>query len=343
MSALENLTDFAAVCVPSMARDDRLLTLVVVSGRFELPVPGTTTADVRLAPEQGEVRLTDEYGGEPASPLLLREGQSAYTRPATDLYLHGHAWAPRGRPVTRGAVELRVGAHGKRALVFGERTWTRGIAGVAPGRADTFEALPLTYHRCFGGSPAGAAGEVAQAAEYNPIGRGLHNSSSEAIDSPLPNFEDPEALLGEPDDRPRPSGFGPVARHWRPRRAFAGTYDRAWAERRVPLWPDDLDERFFAAAAPGLVVVPHLAGGEPVRIGGMSPDGDYTFSLPRVHLQARFEVGAESVRRRLILDAIEFDTDAATFTMYWRTHVVADPLKVGAVLVRVLAPWELRR
>jgi hypothetical protein len=334
VSALENLTDFAAACVPSVSRDDRLLTLVVVSARFELPPAGARSHEPpRLLPEQGEVRLADEYEGEGASSMLLREGQSAYTRPGTDIYLRGHAWAPRGRPVERGGVELRVGPHAKRALVFGERTWTRGVTGVSPGRADSFTAIPLTYRRCFGG----------ESSEYNPVGCGLHMSSSEAVGSPLPNFEDPEALLHGPADRPLPCGFGPVARHWRPRRAFGGTYDRAWAEQRVPLWPKDLDERFFSAAAPGLSATPHLVGGELVQLVGVSPDGDYQFSLPQVHLQARFEVGAESTRRRLVLDAIEFDADAGVFTMWWRAYVVADPLKVGGVVVRALAPWELQR
>lgn len=342
MSALENLTGFAAACIPSMSRDDRLLTVVVVSGRFELPAPGVRSIELpTLAPNQGEVRLADEYAGEPASSALVREGQSTYTRPGTDLYLHGHAWAPGGRPVARSAVELRVGPHGKRAVVFGERTWSRGITGVVPSRADPFESIPLTYWRCFGGAPARPARDVAEAAEHNPVGCGLHNSGGEAVGSPLPNFEDPDALLCGPGDRPRPCGFGPVARHWRPRRLFAGTYDQAWAERRVPLWPKDLDERFFAAAAHGLLAVPHLEGGEPVRIVGMSPDGAFEFSLPRVHLQARFELGTGSVKRRLILDAIEFDPDASLFTMYWRAHVVADPFNIGVVIVRALATWEL--
>lgn len=342
MSVLENLTPFAATCIPSMSREDRSLALVIVAGRFYLPAPGIRGVEApTLADDQGEVRLADEYDGDLASPLLLREGQSTYTRPGTDLYLHGHAWTPRGRPLSRSQVELRVGPRGKRAVVFGERTWTRGVTGVTPGSAQTFESIPLTYRRCFGGSPARPARDLAEAAEYNPVGCGLHNSSSDAIGSPLPNFEDPDALLRGPGDRPRPCGFGPIARHWRPRRDFAGSYDRTWTERRVPLWPEDVNEHFFAAAAPGLLAVPHLEGGEPVRIAGMSPDGEFAFSLPRVHLQARFDLGAGSVRRRLALDAIEFDLDARSLTMYWRAHILADPLKIGATVLRVLAPWEV--
>ena len=342
MSALENLTPFAATCIPSMARDDRLLTLVIVAGRFEMPPAGARgDAPPAIAADQGEVLLVDRYVGDPASSSLLYAGQSAPTRPCTDLALHGHVWAPGGKPCARGLVGLRVGRWHKQAIVFGDRVWSAGVTGPTPGRPKPFVSLPLGYERCFGGTPARFLRSTAAATEHNPVGRGLHDSERDARDQPLPNFEDPDAPLQTLTDRPRPCGFGPIARHWRPRREFAGTYDRAWLERRAPLWPADLDDRFFSAAAPGLQATPHLEGGEPVQIVGMSPHGAHAFTLPRHHLQARFEVGRDSHRRRLILDAVHFEPDAASFTMYWRAHLVADPLTVAVAVVRALAPWEL--
>ena len=65
-----------------------------------------------------------------------------------------------------------------------------------------------------------------------------------------------------PRDRPLPRGFGPVARHWLPRRALGGSYDAAWVEARVPLWPADVDPRFFMAAPEPLQATRHLVGGE---------------------------------------------------------------------------------
>ncbi|HEY0136370.1 MAG TPA: DUF2169 domain-containing protein [Nannocystis sp.] len=342
MSELENLTGFAATCLPSMLPDDRQLTLVVVSGRFVLPRPDGREAP-RPCEEQGEVRLADEYAGEPDALLLLHEGQSAPTRSGTDLTMLGHAWAPGGKLATRSDVELQVGRCHKRALVFGDRVWCRTMAGVAPSRPAAFESIPLSYRRCFGGTPEQPSTSVAEAAEYNPVGLGLHESEREAIDRPVPNFEDPQSPLQRPTGRPRPAGFGPIARHWRPRRTYAGTYDQAWVEHRAPLWPRDLDERFFSAAPPGLFAVPHLQGGEPVRIAGMSPHGDHAFSLPRVRLRARFELADRSIRRDLVLDAVHFELDGSIFTMYWRTAIATDPLRVRAVVVRTLDLWEQER
>jgi len=344
MSALENLTDLAAACIPSMSRNDRLLTLVVISGRFSFPdarAPGD--AAPRLMAEQGEVRLADEYVGDPGALSLLYEGQSAYTRPGTDLYMHGRAWAPGGRATRQSVVELRVGPCSKRALVFGDRIWDRTITGVAASPPAAFESMPLNYLRCFGGSPARPSRTTAKAAEYNPVGCGLHDAQGDAIGRPLPNFEDPHAPLTRPGEQPRPCGFGPVARHWLPRRAHGGTYDASWAERRLPLWPKDFNEQFFSAAAPGLLAAPHLEGGELVQIVGMSPRGSYEFSLPRVPLRVRFALADRSVHRDPALDAIHFEPDSTSFTMYWRAAVAADPLSVRAVVVRTREPWEVLR
>lgn len=335
-----NLTPFTVACLPSMTSDDQQLTLVVVSGRFELPPAGArTVTPLRLADVQVEVPLADEFSDAPEGLSLRREGQGVHTRPGTDIYLVGHAWAPGGRPTPRAALALSVGPCHKGAAVFGDRVWSRGM-GVRPSGAQPFTRIPLVYERCFGGAPERAAGAVAIAAEHNPVGRGLYASEREAVGQPMPNFEDPQMLLESPSQRPRPCGFGPVARHWRPRREFAGTYDGRWMETRLPLWPPDLDERFFLAAAPGLQARPYLTGGESVRIAGMHPDGELVFMLPRLRLRARFERRRTSVRRSLVLDAVELDNDSGILTMTWRGSLVSDPLAIGAVVVRTLDDWE---
>lgn len=340
MSQLENLTRFAATCIPSLSRADEALTLVIVSGRFALPRVGALASGPAIIDDQGEVRLADEYAGGPAAIELIHEGQSTYTRPGTDIYLHGRAWAAGGKPTLQSAIDLRVGPVHKSAAVVGDRVWQRSFGGMSSSRPIPFTEIPLSYTRCFGGAPVDPSRADADVGEHNPVGCGLYRSDREAVEQPLPNFEDPRAPVRSLGDRPTPCGFGPVARHWRPRRTFAGTYDRAWQAERMPLWPADLDERFFCAAAPGLCARPHLQGGETVRIAGMDPDGAREFSLPRVRLEARFEVGSSSVRRRLVLDAISFELEASSFVMTWRAHIAADPLTISSVVVRTLLPGE---
>ncbi len=71
MSQLENLTRFAATCLPSLSRADEILTLVIVSGRFKLPHVGAPAAELAVVDEQGEVRVADEYAGGPAALELV--------------------------------------------------------------------------------------------------------------------------------------------------------------------------------------------------------------------------------------------------------------------------------
>ena len=339
MTDLVNLTPFAATCIPSISKDDAQLVVVVVTARFDLPAAGAASVEpLPVAEDQGEVPLADVYSDD-AEPELLREGQAAYTRPGTDVYLVGTAWTPQGKPAAQSSFGLSVGALRKGAVVFGDRVWTHHLT-LGPGRPIPFTSMPLSYARCFGGSPPNPSRSVARAAAMNPVGRGLHNSEREALGQPMPNCEDPAKLLSSAADRPHPCGFGPIARHWSPRVEYGGTYDQTWMDARLPLWPHDLDLRFFQAAAPGLRASPRLVGDEPARIIGASPDGAYVFKLPHFRLQVRFESDSGAVRRMMVLDAVEFDTDARQTSMTWRVALPADPLTMGGVVVRVVEPWE---
>jgi hypothetical protein len=193
----------------------------------------------------------------------------------------------------------------------------------------------LVYERCFGGS----------ASEHNPVGRGLFARERDAIGQLLPNIEDPDSAVTSITDRPRPAGFGPIARNWRPRRDYGGTYDDAWQQTRAPLWPKDVDPRLMNAAAPGLVAHPSLVGGELVRLFGVHPDGPIEFTLPTIILQAKFELRRGQARHRMRLDGLRLEPDDCTFTLYWRAATVLgrDLFEVEGVVVRQLHEWEFEQ
>lgn len=239
-------------------------------------------------------------------------------------------------------VEVTVGPCQKEAVVFGQRVWRPGLGGPSPSRPEPFTSVPLIYERCFGGSPAHATGSAAFAAERNPVGRGLYLRARDAVDGLLPNIEDPRAPLVSFTDRPPPAGFGPIARHWRPRRDHAGTYDETWQQLHAPLWPRDVDPRIMNAAAPGLVAHPRLEGGEPVRLVGMHPDGPIAFALPRVVLQAKFMLRRSRTRLPMQLDGLRLEPDDEAFTLYWRAAIVVepDPFELEQIVVRRLETWE---
>jgi hypothetical protein len=343
MPNLENLTRFKAVSLPSMNKEGEQLLVICVAGRFDLPPAGHPSSEPpKPSEEQHPPMMKDVYWGEPATTSLRYEGQTAYKRPGTDIYVSGHAWAPKGKPVTELLTAVKVGSCQKGVRVFGTRVWYRGALGLKTSAPRPFESMPLRYERSFGGVAQATGQEHPEYEPRNPVGIGLYGSAKEAVEQPLPNLEDPAHLMSSPTERVPPAGFGPIARSWQPRLGFAGTYDEAWVEQRAPLWPTDFDPRFFHAAAPGLVASPVLKGGEPVVIAGLSPDGQIAFPLPRYRLMAKSFFRHRVDRRELLLDAVQLEPDEKIVTLIWRATIPAhQELSLHEhTLIRELTPWE---
>ncbi|WAS97362.1 DUF2169 family type VI secretion system accessory protein [Nannocystis punicea] len=310
MPALINTTNYDAFAEFGVDGEGASCIVLVVAGSFTMPRPGrVATGPLRRCEYQVPGARQDSYFGRPGASSLRREGQSSYTRPGTDVYLLGRAWAPGGRPCKEGRVTLSVGSRVRTARIVGPRLWTQGIGTLSPEAPAPYESVELRYEHCAGGPLVPG----------NPVGCGIHGSAREAVGQPLPQIEDGAHPMRDWSERPPPLGFGPIARHWHPRCTYAGTYDRAWLEERAPLWPRDLDLRFFHAAAPGLCFDPYLQGGESVCIAGCHPDGDYQFELPRVRLWARtYYRRATMDIRTMRLDAVELDADAGIVQVVWR-------------------------
>jgi hypothetical protein len=343
MADFENATPFGARWMPSCDREGRDAFLIVCAARFDLHHPDQVGAPLVPSETQEPPPLADEYVGDPGRSSVCREGQSAYTKPATDVCLWGSARTPDGRPLREMAVRVRVGSRALDLNVFGDRIWERSAArGVRPSEAVPFVMMPLIWERAFGGVAASSTDAPPLFEPRNPVGRGLERDPDSAVDRPLPNIEDPQHPLTSVSDRPRPVGVTPVARHWEPRVRYAGTYDEAWRRERAPLWPRDFDERFFCGAPPDLQVHPHLAGGEPVALEGLHAAGTIGFRVPRLRLLARSRFVDRMVRTRLRLDGLFIDTDSLELTMYFRSFVLAplSLIKHRETLLRLLEPWE---
>jgi hypothetical protein len=341
MPALDNLSPFAAADFLSLTQAGEECLVLVAAGSFVMPAPGRrATAPLALCDEQTPPPETDVYWGEPGQSSLRHESQAVPGRPMTDVVMHGQAWTPGGKPAATSMVRLRLGALDKSARVSGARVWTQGAFGLVPTSPVPFTSLPLRYERAFGGASDGGAGPARDM--RNPIGMGLYESEREALDRPLPFVEDPAAPIARVSDRPPPCGFGPLARGTSPRLALAGTFDAGWIDRRAPLWPLDFDERFFQSAPAGLQASPHLRGGEPVLLEGVSPDGPFSFNLPAVRVAAKCETRNGTSRRAMILDTVALEPDERRVVLTWRATF---PLHRQLTqhrrsVVRALEPWE---
>lgn len=332
---LENATPFGAVAMPSMDREGRDVLLIVVGAQFVLPAPGNGHPRLQPLPTQEIPSTTDEYFGEPGRSSILREGQSPYTKPATDISIRGSAHAPNGVPVTTMMVNIRVGPCGVDLQVTGDRVWQRALTRTRPSDPAPFISMPLIWERAYGGVATSSTELRPKFEPRNPVGCGFETDVSDAIGRPVPNIEDPQELLRSVSDRPQPVGTLPLARHWQPRISHVGTYDEGWKRNRAPLWPDDLDLRFFCGAPPYLQASPHLVGGEQVLLQGVHRDGPIRFQLPKLNFSALSLFESRRIHSTPIMDGVVLETDKQTLTLFYRAAVPAPMSLVKHVNTRL--------
>ncbi|MCP3143644.1 DUF2169 family type VI secretion system accessory protein [Pyxidicoccus xibeiensis] len=338
----DNLTPFALGACFQYDVDDVQKLVVCVAGRFLLPPPGRAqTEPLAIHEEQLPPPLVDVHWGDPARTSARYAGQGSVRRNGAEVYLQGSAWAVRGK-ATAVPTRVRVGPCSKSVEVIGDRVWKRGLLGLVPSSPAPFKQMSLRYERAFGGSVYADDGRLVAQDARNPVGRGFYIHEQAAAEQPLPNLRIPGEQTTEWNAPGTPCGYGPIAPGWQPRLGFAGAYDSKWMAERLPLWPRDLDPRFFSAAAQGLTMSAPLRGGESVVLEGFSPDGIFSFLLPTYRLVAKSEYPDRTVRGLLALDGVMFEPDEGVVTVYWRRAV---PLGHGPkahlhTVVRPLETWE---
>jgi hypothetical protein len=276
-----------------------------------------------LAEPQIPVCQADAYYGEPECSSLKHANELLLAKPGTDVVVAGHGWAPHGRAAPHSAVRVKVAERDKTVAIFGDRTWRRGGGLSSP---QPFEKMPLVYERAYGGRHKLASTGAVLAEPSNPAGCGFlgRRSPDELIGAPVPNIEDPRALITRLGDTPPPAGLGPIAPGWLPRRSFVGTYDDKWQKTRAPYLPHDFDVRFFNVATPELTFPRYLVGGEPVQLLGVSPEGPYNFDLPRLAVKVEILINGSTSTPPAHLDTVLFAPDDRAMCLTWRAVLPCD-------------------
>lgn len=318
MGKVQNFTPFTATGAWTRGRDGGEVRLIAVRCTFRINRDGTTS----VADEQDAEVLTPKYREDPATSGLLYDSDFSLTKPTTDVLLHGHAYAPGGEPAQRVDVTMQVGDVRKSLRVCGDR---RSASATS---AEPFTKMPLTYERAYGGREPGPPRDPdrPQFEPRNPVGTGYFSGT------PAPNVEYPGVSLTS-----RPAGFGPISPHWQPRVRYAGTYDAAWRRDRCPLYPDDLDDRFFLCSPEDQRPGEFLRGGEPVELLNLTPSGRLAFTLPRVAFgfESVFR-GGDRVHHRGRLHTVILEPDVPRVILVWRTELPchARALKLQRTTVR---------
>ncbi|HET6147459.1 MAG TPA: DUF2169 domain-containing protein [Polyangia bacterium] len=321
MLQLENQTPFSASLVPMNDASGTANVIAIVKATYDVEAGRR----LKLADEQRPIELVDRLRGEPGLSSVIYESDVALVKPGTDLVLVGDAHAPGGRTVTELDVHFGVDRWEKSVRVMGDRAWYKAGREFRATSPLPFATMPLVYERAFGGTDTTSPDLRQHAWEpRNPVGTGFRSGTAALEGHPLPNLEDPRAPIRAWTDRPAPQGFGFIGRHWSPRAAFAGTYDGEWERTRAPLLPTDFDNRYFQAAAPGLIATPCLHGGERVRARHVSSSAPLIeVDLPghRVAVAAHFRTGPTQLGIPL-LDTLVLFAGEAQLVLVWRAHFV---------------------
>jgi hypothetical protein len=318
MLQLRNATPFKAMILPLQNVEGVDTVFTVVKATFSLG------DRIGLAEEQVPVSLADKHYGDPVASSVRIPSDVSLGKPGTDVLLIGSAWAPGGRPTWQMDVSVVVGQVGATVRVFGDRVWDAGHAGATMSWVTPFTRMPLVWERAFGGTDETDRGPVTE--PRNPVGVGFRSprGTKPLAGMPLPNVEDPSALISTWKDTPTPAGFAPLAPHWEARRVHAGTYDDAWKQSRAPFLPTDFDPRFFQLAPRPLVASGYLRGGEPVDVRGATPAGVLRFELPAMTPQTTYRLDRGSERRPTVLESVILEPDAERLVMVWRSAFPCD-------------------
>ncbi|MCG8613627.1 MAG: DUF2169 domain-containing protein [Pseudomonadales bacterium] len=318
MFEFNNNTPFVSEMTFMQDKSGRDILLVMVKATFSI------APKVTVCREQQPLVMVDEYEGEPGFSTLLKSTDLYPPRPGVDVTVLGHVHAPAGKQATQLDAGIAIANHVQRLRVFGDRVWQGGI----PSRAEPFTQMPLTYGNSFGGihhfdpdQPIGPESAVFLA--ENPAGKGFagRRGVREMEGMPLPNIEDPGALICTIKDCPRPVGLGAIAPTWAPRVNYAGTYDDDWKTNRAPFLPLDFDERFFSVAPEGLMLPPGcIQGGELVQLFHLTPEAEVRFDIPICPLAVNVQFDFKTQSLPVLIEAITIEPDENRFQLLWKAQ-----------------------
>ncbi|MEZ4447373.1 MAG: DUF2169 domain-containing protein [Polyangiaceae bacterium] len=315
LEGLDDGTRGVSVAVPMKDKHGRDHVVAILTYRFMVDPAGR----VELAGNDEPPRLVDEPTGPDVALSSIRRPSMLYDyKPGTDVVLAGHAYAaPRSNQVD---VSLRMGPIDKTVRAYGTRVWqSKTMGGMQAGPARPIvDPIPLVWELAWGGYDDSDPSAIV-ADERNYLGRGVARDPASLIGKPAAQLEDPDHPIG--GFGAAPASFGPLHRHWQPRASFVGTYDALWQETKMPLLPDDFDDRFHVAVTHDQWSPRPLRGDEPIEIVGATPEGRWRFQLPRINPGFSSFTREGREEHRTHLDSVVIDADTGCVELTWRAKV----------------------
>ncbi len=297
---LTNHTILPAALYRGALEGDVLFASLVVRATYDLVGHQPRLSEEQAWPLSG-APWECEYG-----PM---DGDEVFYKGGVDLFVFGHARAPRSIKTTQGEVMIEVGESFKRRIaVFGDRVWVKQGRRLVPSEPRPFEEIPLTPQFAFGGKDEWDELDIPFAP--NPDGRGFFLEQDRAEGQPLPNLEDPDRLIRNWDDQPDPVGTVPCSMQ-NPLRVKNGMEvdDQGNLQTLKPV--------LFNAAYPNMIV-DRVAPGDPIRVSGVTGDGPFECRVPTPCPSVRLQFDDEVIDRALAIDQVGLEIDKQRIFVTYR-------------------------
>ena len=290
------------------------IAAVAVKATFAMPENGE---NAQIIEEQADPLYAESYFDSPNNSGIRYPADIVFAKKNTDIIVNGRVYSKNNKPVRRLRASVQVGGCYKQIEAVGNRYWKKGLfPGFEISKPQLFVKMPITCSRIYGGSDTSKEGESVVFSP-NPQGTGFIANKKSVQNTPLPNFEDPGQRISKWKSRPRPATFGcaiPSAEH---RIKFAGTYDENWQKTQCPLYPEDLDYRFFNSAQPELIADGFLRGGEPVLLKHLSSSGKIEFRLPAYRIGFSLDLAGEVYYKQGSLYNVVLEPEKKRLYMTW--------------------------
>jgi hypothetical protein len=340
----ESLEEYAVV--PGENDAGRPIFSVLVKRTYRI-FPGQTVA--RVDPTVPLVKTDVFYDDwDPQSCTVKYESDRVAWKNATDVVLIGKAYSRSGKPTLQTEVALEIAGRKKVIRVMGDRHCVYR-ANQPPSFSDPtpFTVMEIRYERAYGGSDSRSIPKLEFVYPRNHLGTGVVlKNVRECIDGlALPNLEDrsdiltPErVILNEPEQwirQPLPQGLGWYPKACYPRSSFVGAMppftdpDDVLREEELGIVPKGqmalarqfklprYDKRFHNGASLGLVL-PYLAGGEKVKLTGLTPAGELSFSLPVERPRAMLDIGLGQNELPMVVHTVTLRPEDMQVDLVWR-------------------------
>lgn len=300
---------------------------LIIRGVFDWDEAGNLTPAALQCP----AKLADEYWGEPERSSVRYPADMVPKKPATDVLVIGALTAPEGKSATSWQAGLAVRDRQKILRVCGPRQWVNHlVGGWVLTEPEPTATVPLRYELAYGGHvPRKGAkeGDKPEVHPDNPLGCGFFGQPGPDYRQryTAPQFEVPNSPLKEIDRPIAVAGFGPLNDFCEDRMQFAGTYQDEWDQDPEPPTPPDFKLDFWNSAPLDQRFTPYLKGGETIRLGGMTAEGELTLTLPRYRCRAVLQYD-DGDRGSVImdLDTVLIDLDHKQVHIRWFADVEFD-------------------